>query len=225
MNDQIIFSQHINQFNRALKLDVKLPRGVEVMNPFEDPIASRLAETFYEKFYNDSHSRKLIMGINPGRLGGGATGIPFTDPVKLMERCNIVNDLKKVTEPSAGFIYDMIDAYGGAESFYEKYFIYAVSPLGFTKGGVNYNYYDSKELERSVTPFIVASMKKILSMKVDASVCYCLGNGKNFKFLNELNKKEHFFGEVVPLPHPRWIVQYRRKKYDEFVNHYLDILN
>lgn len=218
------FSQHINEFNRTVTLDAPLPEGVEVMNPFADPDVRKLAETFYEKFYSDDRPRKLIMGINPGRLGGGVTGIPFTDPVKLEEHCGIPNDLRRVTEPSAGFIYDMIDAYGGASSFYEHYFIYAVSPLGFTKDGLNYNYYDSRTLEKAVTPFIVESLKKVLEFNVDREVCYCLGNGKNFKFLSKLNEEHQFFGEVVPLPHPRWIVQYRRKRYAEFISQYVGVL-
>ncbi len=219
------FAEHINRFNRDLKLDIKLPAGVEVMNPYDDPVTRRLAETFYLKFYNDEKPRQLVIGINPGRLGGGVTGIPFTDPVKLQDHCGIPNELRKVTEPSAGFIYDMIKAFGGVEGFYERYFIYAVCPLGFKLEGLNYNYYDSKALENAVTPFIVSSMRKILQQGVDASVCYCLGNGKNFKFLDDLNRKEGFIGSVVPLPHPRWIVQYRRKKYDEFITTYLEVLD
>ena len=218
------FAEHINRFNRNLRLDATLPTGVEVMNPFDDPATRRLAETFYLKFYNDRKPRRLVIGINPGRLGGGVTGIPFTDPVKLQDQCGIVNAMRKVTEPSAGFIYDMIEAYGGVEAFYGRYFIYAVSPLGFTREGLNYNYYDSKALEKAVTPFIVSSMQKILQQGVDTSACYCLGNGKNFKFLDDLNRKEGFFGTVIPLPHPRWIVQYRRKMYDEFISGYLKTL-
>jgi len=218
------FSQHINEFNRAVTLDATLPERVEVMNPFADPDVRKLAETFYEKFYSDNRPRKLIMGINPGRLGGGVTGIPFTDPVKLEEHCGIPNDLRRVTEPSAGFIYDMITAYGGASLFYEHYFIYAVSPLGFTKDGLNYNYYDSRALEKAVTPFIIESLKKVLEFNVDRGVCDCLGNGKNFKFLSTLNEEHHFFGEVLPLPHPRWIVQYRRKRYAEFISQYIGML-
>ena len=218
------FAEHINRFNSDLRLDAKLPAGVEVMNPFDDPATRQLAETFYLKFYNDMKPRRLVIGINPGRLGGGVTGIPFTDPVKLSDHCGIPNAMRRVTEPSAGFIYDMIRAFGGVEDFYARYFIYAVSPLGFTREGLNYNYYDSKVLEKAVTPFIISSMKKILHQGVDASVCYCLGNGKNYQYLDDLNRKEAFFGTVVPLPHPRWIVQYRRKRYDEFVASYLAVL-
>lgn len=219
------FSEQINLFNRELKLHVTLPEGVDVMNPYRDKEAYALSSAFYNCFYSDTRTRKLIVGINPGRLGGGMTGIPFTDPVKLEKICGIKNDLKKVTEPSAGFIYDMIDAYGGTEKFYNNYFIYAVCPLGFIKNGINHNYYDSKELEAAVTPFIVDSFKKILELDVGREVCYCLGNGKNFKYLDNLNKEHKFFERVVPLPHPRWIVQYRRKRYDEFIGQYLVVLD
>ncbi|MEZ5197459.1 MAG: DUF4918 family protein [Bacteroidales bacterium] len=206
-------AEKINDFNQSLKLDISLPDGIEVMNPFENKTASKLASTFYRKYYSDSNPRILILGINPGRLGGGVTGIPFTDPVKLETNCEIQNDLPKKTEPSAGFIYDVIEAYGGPGKFYSKFLIHAVCPLGFKKDGINYNYYDDKELEKAVNPFIIGSLNKILTLNVDTNFCFCLGNGKNFKFLNSLNNSYSFFNEVAPLPHPRWIVQYRRKRY------------
>ena len=215
----------INEFNKNLSLNVALPDGVEVMNPFADKTTVELTETFYNKYYSDSHPRILLLGINPGRLGGGITGVPFTDPVKMQENCGIANDLQKKTEPSAGFIYDMIDGYGGPEKFYHKYFIHAVCPLGFTKNSINYNYYDDKELEKSVTPFIIESLNTFLSFGIDRSVCYCLGNGKNYKFLGNLNKQHRFFEYIIPLPHPRWIVQYRRKRYKEYRESYLKYLS
>lgn len=221
----MLFAENINEFNRSLKLDIKLPDGVKVMNPFEDTTTVKLAETFYNKYYSDSTRRLLLLGINPGRLGGGITGVPFTDPVKMQENCNIPNDLQKKTEPSAGFIYDMINAYGGPYIFYSKYLIHAVCPLGFMKNGINYNYYDDKALEKAVTPFIIDSLKKILTFNVNTDICYCLGNGKNYKFLKNLNSTHSFFKKVIPLPHPRWIVQYRRKRYYEFIKLYLNELS
>lgn len=191
------------------------------MNPFENSVTRELASKFYKKYYGDNKSRKLILGINPGRLGAGVTGIPFTDPVKLQSLCGIPNDIKKVTEPSAGFIYDMIQAFGGVREFYSEYFINSVSPLGFLKDGVNYNYYDAKDLEEAIEPFVLDSLNKILNFKIDTESCYCLGNGKNYKYLLKLNKNYKLFEKVVPLPHPRWIVQYRRKRYDEFIQVYL----
>lgn len=214
-------ARRINHFNENLMLDLPPGKGIEVMNPFTEEIVKELARKFYIKYYSDDRSRKLLLGINPGRFGAGVTGIPFTDPVKLQENCGIDNPFKKSREASADFIYDMIGAFGGPEQFYKKYFIHSVCPLGFLKDGLNYNYYDDPELENQVKPFIIKSIKTIIGFGMDSSVCYCLGNGKNFKYLDKLNKEQKFFDEVVPLPHPRWVVQYRRKRYNEFVGLYL----
>jgi hypothetical protein len=218
------FADFVIEFNRTLNLTIPLPPGVEVMKPFTNKNTLEISEKFYRKFYSDDYKRILILGINPGRFGGGITGIPFTDPVKLENICGIHNQMKKVTEPSASFVYDMIGAYGGPEKFYSIYFIHAVCPLGFTKDGINCNYYDSKPLEQALTPFITKSLKQILSFPVNVDRCYCLGNGKNFTYLSNLNNSHRFFKEIIPLPHPRWIVQYRRKKYWEFIQEYLEKL-
>lgn len=218
------FAQKVIRFNQSLELDIPLPEGVQVMNPFHDRQVVEISDKFYLKYFSDYSERTLLLGINPGRFGAGVTGIPFTDPVKLEGICGIPNNLKKISEPSAGFVYDMISAYGSPEAFYSRYFIHAVCPLGFTKAGVNYNFYDSKELEEAVTPFIIASIEKILAFPVSTNVCYCLGMGKNFRFLQKLNQTHPYFGKIIPLPHPRWIVQYRRKWYDEFIRLYRNTL-
>lgn len=134
------FAQKVIRFNQSLELDIPLPEGIGVMNPFNNKRVIEISDQFYLKYFSDNNPRTLLLGINPGRFGAGVTGIPFTDPVKLQDICGIPNDLKKITEPSAGFVYDMIAAFGGAERFYGNYFIHAVCPLGFTRNGVNYNY-------------------------------------------------------------------------------------
>jgi hypothetical protein len=218
-------AEQINNFNRSLEFDRVLPDGISVMNPFQDPVVFGLSKAFYDHYFSDREKRVLILGINPGRLGGGVTGIPFTDPVKLKDICGISNEMKRVTEPSSRFIYDMIDAFGGPSVFYSRFLIQAVCPLGFLKEGTNYNYYDDKQLQRVVYPFILKSLKIIYSFYIDTSVCYCLGMGKNFRFLQQLNENEHLFRKVIPLPHPRWIVQYRRRQYEEFIQLYLKALS
>ena len=116
------FANYVIEFNQKLKLNIPLPKGVEVMNPFISQDTLEISVKFYRKYYSDENERILILGINPGRFGGGITGIPFTDPVKLENICGIHNQMKKVTEPSAGFIYDMIEAYGGPEAFLQQVF-------------------------------------------------------------------------------------------------------
>src|SRR4029078_4583805 len=101
-------SDKILSFLKTLDLKVELPEEVQVMNPFKDRAAFRLCERFYKKYYEAHNPRHLILGINPGRFGGGITGIPFTDPVRLQEACGIENYFQKKQELSSVFIYEII---------------------------------------------------------------------------------------------------------------------
>ena len=51
-----------------------------------------------------------------------------------------------------------------------------------------------------------------------------LGKGKNYKHVSDINTECGFFDEVVPLDHPRFIMQYRRKKVDEYIERYITLL-
>lgn len=220
------FAEHVLKFYQSLDLSThKLPEGVEVLNPYQDKTAFDLTSKFFTKFYSDTQPRKIIIGINPGRFGGGMTGIPFTDPIRLETQCGIPNELPKKPELSSDFIYRMLSAFGGVEKFYSKYFISSVSPLGFTKDSKNLNYYDIKNLQLVIEDFIVQSIRKQLTFNVSTDIGFCLGEGQNYKFLQTLNKDHKFFDQIVPLPHPRFIMQYRRKRLDEFVNHYVNVLS
>lgn len=214
----------ILRFYKWLQPNFKLPKNVEIMNPFTDAAAWKLTATFYNKFYNDDKPRRFIFGINPGRFGGGVTGIPFTDSIRLQQECGIENGLPKKAELSSQFIYQMINGYGGTEAFYGQFFITALSPLGFTKNGINLNYYDDKELLKACEPFIIACIREQMATIPTTNICYCLGEGTNFKYFSKLNSTHQFFKEIIPLPHPRWIMQYRRKRIDEFVKLYVDKL-
>jgi hypothetical protein len=223
------FADNVIQFNRQLKYTGgALPEGIRVMNPFrEHPQTMTIVESFYRKFYNDRNKRHLILGINPGRFGGGLTGIPFTDTKRLVGECGIDYDGKISHEPSSVFVYEMINAFGGPALFYDKFFINSPCPLGFTsltsKGKeVNYNYYDSPELVRATSGFIVDSIKKLIALGVNTDVCFCFGAGKNIKFLDKLNAQQQFFKKIIALEHPRFIMQYKSKSKDTYIRKYLD---
>ncbi|MEP2670196.1 MAG: uracil-DNA glycosylase family protein [Cyclobacteriaceae bacterium] len=219
------YNKKILTFFKNLQIDTNLPEGVSVMNPYQNEIAFSLCEKFYKKYYNNTQSRKIILGINPGRFGAGLTGIPFTDPVKLEEECGIKNDLPKKRELSADFIYLMINAFGGKETFYNQFYFGSVSPLGFTKDGKNLNYYDDPQLQKAALPFIINTINTQINLGLNTEVAYCLGEGKNYKFLSKLNLEYKFFNKIIPLSHPRFIMQYRRKTMDLFINDYLKKLN
>jgi hypothetical protein len=224
MNTTSTFSESVLDFYQGLQLNRRLPAGVSYMNPFSDEAAFDVTRKFYQLFYGDNHTRRIILGINPGRFGGGITGIPFTDPINLELYCGIPNDFAKKPELSSTFMYMMIDAYGGPGRFYKDYFITALSPLGFVKDGKNLNYYDIPKLKTAVEPFVIDCLKKQLSMNVDRHRAYCLGEGENFRYLTSLNERYEFFKEIIPLPHPRFIMQYKRKLLQEYINRYIQTL-
>ncbi|MDQ1296913.1 MAG: hypothetical protein QG611_892 [Bacteroidota bacterium] len=124
----------------------------------------------------------------------------------------------------------MIEEFGGVEKFYAGFYISSISPLGFTSVGkngkeVNYNYYDSKELTESIYDFVIESIRKQLEFGIARDICFCLGTGKNFKFLSKLNSEYRFFKRIEPLEHPRFIMQYRSKQKEDYINSYCRILN
>lgn len=220
-------------FNEGLSLSSKLPSGIDVMNPFRgehSELIARLTRLFYTKYYNDDKPRKLILGINPGRLGAGLTGIPFTDTKRLELDCGIDTGEIQSHEPSSVFVYEVIKSFGGPNLFYSNFFINSICPLGFIyendKGKwVNYNYYDRKDLEEAVTPFILESLKKQISLGIDSEQVWIMGSGKNMKFIKALNKKYKLFGRLIALDHPRFVMQYRYKKIGEYIEKYLQLLN
>ena len=215
-------AEAILHFYQHLKPDFKLGHGIEIMNPYTQPDTWALASRFYRKYYDDEKPRVYIFGINPGRFGAGLTGVPFTDPIRLEEKCGIVNTMPKKAELSSLFVYDLIDAFGGVEAFYRRYYITALSPLGYTMHGKNLNYYDDKQLIKAVEPFVIRCIREQLATMPTLDICYCMGEGENFKYFSKLNGQHGFFKEIVPLPHPRWVMQYRRKRIGEFVNLYLE---
>ncbi len=218
------FSDNILSFFKNLELNIDLPPEIEVMNPFKDKTTMQVCTQFYKKYYNNTNKRKMIIGINPGRFGGGITGIPFTDPVRLKKECNIDNPWPPKQELSSVFVYDVINALGGAEKFYNNFYFTSVNPLGFTKHGKNLNYYDDRNLQDGIKDFVVDCMKKQLKFGIDKKVAFCLGEGKNYKYLSNLNEEKKFFDKIIPLSHPRFIMQYKLKKKDEYIQSYLEKL-
>lgn len=224
-----MFANRVQAFNRTLYLTATLPQGIGVLNPFrEADTALRCSDAFYDQYYADNQPRRAMLGINPGRFGGGLTGVPFTDFKRLQTVCGIDTNGLSSHEPSSEFIYHMIAALGGANRFYQQFYINSVCPLGFIvhKGNckwVNYNYYDDKALFVAVKSFIVESIRQQIEFGLQTDVCFCLGK-KNTAYLNLLNEEFQLFETIIELPHPRYIVQYKRKEMAMFIELYKDKL-
>jgi hypothetical protein len=224
----MFFADKIIQFIKQLHYTGNpLPPGIRIMNPYrESEQTMTISETFYRKYYSDNNKRHLILGINPGRFGAGLTGVPFTDTKRLVSECHIPYKGKISHEPSSVFIYEMIDAFGGVKAFYNKFYINSLCPLGFTivdeKGKEkNYNYYDSPALQKAVTAYIVDNIRTQISLGVETDVCFCFGTGKNENFLRKLNNEHGFFGKIVALEHPRFIMQYKARSKQTYIDKYL----
>ncbi len=220
MSTNTTFARRAFEFYRTLSIPAKLPSGITAMNPYQNPQTREYSKLFLQKYFNDNRKRIFVFGINPGRFGAGLTGVTFTDPVALREFCGIPNDLGDKKELSSEFIYRFISRWGGVEKFYKDFFLTAVCPLGFVKEGINYNFYDHPELLTRLKPFLRQTISSQISLGASRKIAIILGSGKNYKIFCELNQEGNFFEEVYPLEHPRFILQYRRKKVEEYIGKY-----
>lgn len=117
----MLFSDQILHFVKTLSFQCDLPAEIKVMNPFLEEHTLDMCEKFYNKYYQDNDGRVMIIGINPGRFGGGVTGIPFTDPIRLQNICGIENKWPKKQELSSVFMYEMIQTLGEVKAFYKNF--------------------------------------------------------------------------------------------------------
>ena len=223
------FGEKVVAFNKKLKFSGNLPEGFEVMNPFFDnPETITVMSKFYQKFYNDYHQRKFIIGINPSRRGAGVTGVPFTDTKRLETMCGIEMKSAHTHEISSVFLYDVIEHFGGVEAFYKKFYINSPFPLAIIrktlKGNLNANYYDDKDLFEAVKPFMIQSLKDHIDLGLDTSEVFILGK-KNATFIDKINSQEKFFDKMTVLEHPRYIQQYKIKEKQLYIDKYLIALN
>lgn len=220
------FADKVIDFNRNLSYPGKLPEGFRVMNPYLDnPETLDVMQQFYRKYYNDEITRKFIVGINPSRHGAGVTGVPFTDTKRLESVCGITMHSAHTHEISSVFIYDLIAAYGGPESFYSQFYINSPFPLAIVRQSktgqwLNANYYDDPALFEAVQDFMIVSLEKHISLGLDTSKVFVLGK-KNAVFIQKLNQKAHLFDRIEILEHPRFIQQYKSKEKHAYIDKYL----
>ncbi|MEM6812661.1 MAG: uracil-DNA glycosylase family protein [Pseudomonadota bacterium] len=203
-----------------------------IINPYQgnnSDLVKEIMQQFYQKFYDDDKPRRLIIGSSPSRRASGVIGIPFEDTKHLSE-LGIYIDNFYITKSSSGFLYDVMTEYGGCEKFYGDFYMNFAFPLCLVKikpngNEVNCNYYESQELKNILNNFIVKNIRAQVDLGIDTSVCYCIGSGGNYHFLSGINNKYGFFNKIIPLEHPRYIMQYHSKDKNVYLNKYLDALN
>lgn len=223
------FGDHLYTFYTTLRLEATLPSGIAAMNPYLRPETQTCVRTFCDKYFADNKSNRVsVWGINPGRFGGGLTGLSFTDPVILREVCGIQNTLGTKRELSAEYVWSVIADYGGAERFFGDFFLTALCPLGFVQqkeaSEINYNFYDDKALFQAVKSFMVEAMREQIAMGLRQDVAVCFGTGKLHAAFEAINAEYSFFERILPLEHPRFIMQYRRTELEAYRRKYGEVL-
>lgn len=207
--------------------DAALPPGVGVLDPFNGPHGAevrRIVTAFHRRYYSDDRPRRLMLGINPGRLGAGSTGLSFTDTKRCESDLGIPVKGLRTHEPSSDFFYRMVRAAGGAEAFYSRVYVHAICPLGFVKGGVNLNYYDDKALERAVTPFVERWLRTLVKCGMRSDAVLIIGTGKNAAYFSKLNERLGLFDRIIALEHPRYVMQYKARSLGLYIDKYLQAL-
>lgn len=232
MNNTKFYNNILNFNNYLSNILLDLPENYNIINPFNGENKDKIKEitnVFYKKYYNDNNKRYLILGSSPARKGTSLTGVPFEDASHLYEITGITIDDFYIKKSNSDFLYEVMDKYGGVEKFYKDFYLSFICPLGIEKlnnkgNYINCNYYENKKLENSLYNFIIDSIKRQISFGIDTSVVYCIGSGENYKFLTKINEEYKLFGKIIPLEHPRFIMQYNSKDKDKYLNKYLEAL-
>lgn len=232
MTNNKFYNSILNFNNYLSNILLDLPENYNIVNPFNGKNKDKIEEitkVFYKKYYNDTNKRILVLGSSPARRGTSLTGVPFEDASHLYEITGISIDDFYIKKSNSDFLYEVMDKYGGVEKFYKDFYLSFICPLGIEKlnnkgNYVNCNYYENKKLENSLYNFIIDSIKRQISFGIDTSVVYCIGSGENYKFLTKINEEYKFFEKIIPLEHPRFIMQYNSKDKDKYLDKYLEAL-
>lgn len=234
MGDQMSFSREILNFNNELAaISIDLPDKFKIINPYSGDQKEAVLKTtsiFYQKYFNDLNSRRLILGSSPARRGTAVTGVPFEDAETLQNETGILIDNFHINQSASNFLNELMNRYGGRKRFYGDFYPNFVCPFGLarinSKGNeVNCNYYENKKIQKLLFPYMISSIRKQLNFGIDTSICYCIGSGENYKVLTEINQNYHFFKTIISLEHPRFITQYNSINKDMYVEKYLKSLN
>ncbi len=224
-------AQKILEFYNSLKnIDINLPEKYRLINPFAGANQQQIAQIihrFYYRYYHDNKRRFMILGSSPARRGTALNGVPFEDVNHLQKDTGISIDAFGANKRSSSFLYEVMEECGGRQNFYKQFYMSFVCPLGIEKinlkgNWVNCNYYENAALKKCLHPFILDSLRCQIDFNIDTTVCFCIGSGENFKFLTNINNKHHFFDAIVPLEHPRFIMQYNADRKEEFMQKYVN---
>ncbi|MEY2342744.1 uracil-DNA glycosylase family protein [Acidithiobacillus sp. IBUN Pt1247-S3] len=189
-------------------------RGISILQDFL-PYRS-IAEQFWQQYIPEPLPQTVILGLNPGRLGAGLTGIPLLDFRSLASLFPDGRLPRNDTEPSANFFHRVVQNVG-AEKFYREFYVSNVSAVGYLRDNKNCNYHELPDAaqriveERFVAEMAVVAPKRIIALgrEVEATVQRLFPDGSV---------------RISHLPHPSWIMTYRLREAQSWVRRYTQML-
>lgn len=218
-----MFADRLLRFLTGFPLPPPLPENVQAFSPYQEPTPLGLFTQFARQYYTGSQPRVAVLGINPGRLGNGRTGVAFTDPIAL-SAWGIANDLPRRREPSSEFMQAVVAAMGGPAAFYGQFMLGSLYPLVLLRDGLNYNFYDSPAVTAALWPTIQQGMQQLAEeVGLARHAAVCLGR-RNGQYFTRLNEELGLFEQLHILDHPRYLMQYKRRHLAENVAHYVETL-
>ncbi|SDX43844.1 uracil-DNA glycosylase family protein [Hymenobacter psychrophilus] len=217
------FADRLAHFLLDFPLPPPLPDAVTAYSPYHEQGPRELFTEFARRYYAGNRPRVALLGINPGRLGNGRTGVAFTDGLALTA-WGIAHKLPARREPSSEFMQAVVEAWGGPAAFYQQFYVGSLYPLVLLKDGRNYNYYDSPAITESLWPDMRANLQQLVAeVGLRQSAAVCLGR-RNAKFFQRFNDELGLFEQLYVLDHPRYLMQYQRRHLAENVAHYVEVL-
>ena len=186
--------------------------GICVLSDFLDH--RHVMENFWATFYPEGPPPQVICGLNPGRHGAGLTGVPFRDFKTLSKWMQGIN--RQDAEPSAQFFAKVVEAVG-VEAFFKRFYVTNISAVGYVRDGKNLNYHDLPEVAlRVVERNFMEEMASVQPTRIIAL-------GKHpYATVGKLLSSS--VGDIAYLPHPSWIMTYRRREADDWLGRYIDAL-
>ena len=231
-SNETLAQQILGFIEKLSTTEINLPAGFRLVNPYGDDQSDtikRVTSSFYQNYYNDTNVRRIILGSSPARRGTAVTGVPFEDASHLYHATGVHIEGVHVNRASSNFLYDVMNEYGGCTKFYSDFYMNFVCPLGIVrqnaKGNeVNCNYYENKGVLSALYGFIIDALQLQAGFNIDTSVCICIGSGENYRCLSKINESLHLFGKILPLEHPRYIMQYNSIHSDVYMKKYMSAL-
>ena len=175
-----------------------------------------IAEQFWQQYVPEPLPQTVIVGLNPGRMGAGLTGVPLLDFRSLTNLLPDARLPRNDTEPSANFFH-RVAQHIGAEKFYRQFYVSNVSAVGYLRDNKNCNYHDLPDAAQQIVEqrfrdeMAVVAPKRIIALgrEVEATVQRLYDDGAI---------------RISHLPHPSWIMTYRLREAQSWVRRYTQML-